>query len=261
MNLKFMSGRLCFALLLVAFCASCSSDEDGGGEAGREPVVFSDSLLLFDGAEDTVCVQADVTGWWIDCVLLTDGETDDVDTFVVSAEDVLTQKTVGALEREYGWLTIRRDGTDVAFVADVNMYDRRTFRVSVRNGDFVTWIEGEQDTFMGSFPGDRIRMTPTQMDFGWEGGTIKATSATEWWWVESILCGNKRVTITAAERAEFEEHHFKKTLGWIVVEKQGRDLYVTLTPNRTGLERHFEVSVQWGDFFNLVTGVQPSINQ
>ena len=245
--------NFCFLLGFVLLAAFYSCSEDDGTQ-GNPPValeVSSDEVVLDGGGgSDYVDVKGD---WWIFCI-----EVDGESLYMPTDEERETMAATGAFEKELGWLTIKCEKKRISFTANRNMSGIRTFTLTVSDGSDVKTISGTQDV---SLVGDweyRISLQPTEFVFEALGGKqVCTTSGNGGWWISDIIVGDE-IYPTSLEEVTMcaDEHAFNKTIDWLTIQRDGDKLYVTAAPNYTGVERKFEVLLQYGDWFSHLYGTQ-----
>ena len=104
-------------------------------------------------------------------------------------------------------------------------------------------------------------MTPNELEFGPEGGTVLVKGEKQYWWLVSIMLDgvHQELGIFEDPKVQIDMAHnrkYKRTFDWLTVNVVGADLELTVAPNTEGKERTFDVVIS--DYFETgtVTGVQ-----
>lgn len=215
------------------------------------PIGLSDTIIEFAAVADTVCITTKETGWWLESVMV------DTVKYVVSDENSLMSDDSVWSMGTYDWLSIKCSDREIILMATENYKLKRTFNLNFRLGDYVQELRGWQMPVVDGSWKDIIGLSPRNVVLEASGGTAIATIQSDFCWVGDITVDDEIYRLTLAERdACHDGSGFEKSIGWLTVRMNKREIEVEASPNPTGNERHFKVLLIQGDCYNILFGVQ-----
>lgn len=226
--------------------SSCSSDGNAPDFDGDDPAVLSDTTIVFDWQQDTVSLQTHATKWNLEQVIV-DNVPFDIDT-----DSHTTQYS-----EEFGWLGIICSDKEITMAVRKNDSSQsHSFTLQLVLDGKTAEIIGEQTGRPIGAWSDVIHLSPEGVVISADGETVRATTADYWWINEIVIDGNRYASSPEENLTCAEDRFFEKTVEWLTVIRDDKDVIITAAPNKTGKLRKFEIQLGCGDFYTRLYGTQ-----
>lgn len=243
-----------YITLGIALLCSCSSDDNISvpGVDGGSSIGLSDTHVELNCAADTVYVQTEKGGWSVDSVIvegvsfkmLTDNKDED-----------------GAYAGTFGWLTVKCYDKEIMLATTGNYGKERSFALQLVAGDSIVKLSGKQDEVMEGMWSDVIKPSPRDVVIGSEGGNVCVTTE-NLWWIYEIEIDSVPYVSSPTELEECAENGvFDKTIEWLTVKRDGKNVFLTIEPNTTDKVRNFKITLGSGDYYCSLNGIQSTVVQ
>ncbi len=254
-------------MVMILIATACST---AVRVSDKDTIGLSKHLRHMRDTPDTAVVTTMYTGWTVDSIKITDKRMYRKDTFrrtfkvnnfaAGSYNDSLPFKKI------CGWLTIECTTRRMTFTAPSTSSEcdeerealvflhKEGFRDSIRiiqSGELIGGIVSAKDKNANRKPYDYIDLWPNSMRGYADGGKKEFTTKGTDWWIDKIVfnngnTGEKEWTYIPTKK---EIARWRRDVGlrrsvkirFVTITNEGKELEVSISPNKTGKKRRFDI--------------------